>query len=144
MRLAKQHHHDCIGVALPDFGQLVDGMAIACPDLAQIFARRAVQPIDRVGVLARGYQQFVERCPVVAPVEVEANALPQFFRVNLAPPPFVEDVLVAGENRFQPQHYGAVSRLGSFLQQRSGRTLRSGKRMVVTDENDVGTVHGGA
>ena len=103
-------------MALPDLGQLVSGMAIARPDLAQIFARHAVQPIDRVGVLARRHQQFVERRPVIAPVEVEANPLLQFFRVNFAPPPFIEDVLVAGENCFETQHHGAVPGLGAFFE----------------------------
>ena len=118
MGFAKQHHDDRIGMALPDLGQFVDGMAIARADLAQIFARHAIQPIDGVGVLARGHQQFVERRPVVAPVEVEANALLQFFGVNLAPPPFIEDVLVAGENGFETQDHGAVSGLGAFFEQR--------------------------
>ena len=106
MRLAKQHHDDCIGMALPDLGHFVGRMAIPRPDLAQIFPRHAVQSIDRLGVLARGHQQFVERRPVIAPVEVEANALPQLFRINLAPPPFVEDVLVAGKIVSRPSTTG--------------------------------------
>ena len=64
-----------LGMALPDLGQLVSGVAIARPDLAQIFPRHAVQAVDCVGVLTRSHQQFVERRPVIAPVEIEANAL---------------------------------------------------------------------
>ncbi len=124
-------------MALPDFGQLVDGVTIARADLAQIFPRHAVQAVDGVGVLARRHQQFVERRPVVAPVEIEANALAQFFGVNLAPPPFVEDVLVAGEDGFHSQHHGTVSGLGAFFQQARGKALRGRQRVIVADENDV-------
>ena len=73
--LAKQHHNDGIGVALPNFCQLVSGVAVAGPDLTQIFARHAVEAVDCVGVFTRSHQQFVEWRPVIAPIEVEANAL---------------------------------------------------------------------
>ena len=95
-------------------------------------------------MLARGHQQFVEWRPVIAPVEVEANALLQLFRVNLAPPPFIEDVLVAGENCFQAQHHGAVSRLGAFFEQSRGETLGGRQSVVIADENGVGFAHAGA
>ena len=138
VRLAEQHHDDRMGMALPDLGQLVDGVTIARADLAQIFPRHAVQTVDGVGVLARGHQQFVERRPVVAPVEIEANALLQFFGVNLAPPPFIEDVLVAGEDGFESQHHGTVSGLGALFEQSRGKALRGRQRVIVADENDVG------
>ena len=89
-------------------------------------------------MLARSHQQFVKRSPVIAPVEIEANALAQFLFVNLAPPPFVEDVLVAGEDGFKSQHHGTVSGLGALFQQGRGKALRGRQRMIVADENDVG------
>ena len=95
-------------------------------------------------MLARSDQQFVERSPVIAPVEIEANALAQFFGVNLAPPPFVEDVLVAGEDGFQSQHHGTVSGLGALFQQSRGKALRGRQRVIVADENNVSTADFGA
>src|SRR3954466_14813119 len=108
---------------LPDLGQFVRGVTVACSDLAQILARHAVQSVDCVAMLARCHQQVVERRPVVSPVEIEANTLLQFFGVNLTAPPFIEDVLVAGENCFQAQYYGTVSRLCTIFKQSRGKAL---------------------
>ncbi len=141
---AKQNHDHGMGMALPDLGQLVSGVAIARPDLAQIFAGHAVQPVDRVGMLARGHQQFVKRRPVVSPVEIEADALLQFFRVDFAPPPFVENVLVAGENGFEAQHDRTVAGLGAVLEQSRRKTLGRRQSVVVADQDGVGAAHAGA
>jgi hypothetical protein len=64
-------------------------------------------------VVTGGGEQFVKGSPVVSPVEFEANALPQFGLVNLAAKPFVENVLVAGENGFDSEHYRAMMAFGS-------------------------------
>ena len=88
--------------------------------------------------------RFVERRPVVAPVEVEADALLQFFGVNLAPPPFVENVLITGKNCFETEDYGAVSGLGTFFQKSRGKTLGRRQSVIVADENQVGAAHAGA
>jgi hypothetical protein len=75
-------------------------------------------------VFAGGYQQFVKGGPLIAPVEVETNALPQLFFVDLPPPPFFEDGLMARKNRLHSEHDGTISRLRPLLQQRRGKTLR--------------------
>ena len=129
---------------LPDLGHFVDSMTIARSDLAQIFSRHAVETIDGLGVLARRDQQIVERRPVVAPVEVEADALLQFFGVNLAPPPFVENVLITRKNCFKTEDYGAVSGLGTLLEKSRGKTLRRRQSVIVADENQVGAAHAGS
>jgi hypothetical protein len=105
MRLAEQHENDGVGMALADFGDLGRSVTVAGADLAQVFARHAVQAVDGFGVIARGDEQFVKRSPVVAPVEVEADALAEFALVDFAAPPFVENVLVAGENGFDTEHH---------------------------------------
>ena len=109
-------------------------MAIAGADLAQVFARHAIQTVDGFGVIAGRRQQFVERRPVVSPVEIEADALAQFALVNLAPPPFFENVLVAGEDGFHAQHDRPVAGQRALLDQRRGVTLGRGQGMVVADQ----------
>ena len=139
MRFAEQHEDDRIGMALANLGDLGGRVAVARADFAQVFARHAIQPIDRFGVIARGGQQFVKRRPVVSPVEVEADALAQFALVNFAPPPFVEDVLVAGENGFDSEHDGPVAGQRALLDQRRGIALGRGQSVVIADQDDVGS-----
>ena len=52
MRLAEQHHHDGVGMAARDLGDLLGGVAVAPGDLAEIVARHAVEAIDPHRVLA--------------------------------------------------------------------------------------------
>ena len=127
-----------VGMTLPDLGHLVRGMTIARSDLAQVLSRHAIQPVDCLAMFARRHQQIVERRPVVSPVEIEANSLPEFLCINLAPPPFVEDVLVAREDGFDSKNHRPIPRLGALLQQSCGKTLRRRQGMVVADEHDVG------
>jgi len=91
-----------------EFGNLVGGVAVPGSYLSQIFAGHAIEPVDGCAAVAGGGQQFEECRPVVSPVEIETNALTQFVLLNLAAEPFVENVLVAGKNGFDSQHYGAL------------------------------------
>src|SRR5215831_15419229 len=91
-------------MTLANFCNLQRRMAVARPDLAQILAWHAIQSIECFSVISSADQQLVKRIPVVSPIQAEANALPQLVFVDLAPPPFVKDVLVAGENGFHPQN----------------------------------------
>src|ERR1700722_1012647 len=109
MRLAEQDKDHGIGMALPNFRDLRGGMAVAGPNLAQIFTRHAVEAVKRFGMVAGRDQQFVERVPVVSPVEVEADALAKFLLVDFAPPPNVENVLIAREDRFHAKDDRAVT-----------------------------------
>src|SRR5271165_1838767 len=86
-------------MALADFGEFSGGVTVAGADFTQVFARHAVQSVDGFGLVARGDEQVVKRGPVVSPIEIEADALAEFTFINVAAPPFVENVLVAGENR---------------------------------------------
>ncbi len=141
MGLTEQHEDDGVRMAFADFGDLGGGVTVAGADLAQIFARHAIESVDGFGVIARGDQQFVKWGPVVSPVEVEADALAEFAFVDFAAPPLVENVLVAGENGFDSEHDGAVPGQRALLDQRRGIALRSGQRVVIADEDDVGGVH---
>ena len=125
-------------MALANLGNLGRGMTIAGADFAQIFARHAIETVDGLAMVARGDQQFVKRSPVVSPVEIEADALPQFVLVNFAAPPFFENVLVAGEDGFDSKHHRAISSQGALLDQRCGIALRGGQSVVVADQDDVG------
>jgi hypothetical protein len=51
----------------------------------------------------------VERRPIIAPVEIEADALAQFAFIDLTAPPFFEDVLITGEDSFHSEHDAAIS-----------------------------------
>ena len=91
-------------------------------------------------MIARRDQQFVKRSPIVSPVEVEADALAEFALVDFAAPPFVEDVLVAGEDGFDTEHDGTIASQGALLDERGGIALGRGQGVVVADKDDVGGV----
>ena len=120
MRLAEQHEDHSVRMALPDLGDLVRGMAIAGADLAQILARHAIQPVERFAVIPRSDEQFVERRPIVSPIEIEADALPQFGFINFAPPPFVENVLIAGKDGLDSEDNWPIASQRALLDQRGG------------------------
>src|SRR5579863_2140750 len=141
MRLTKQHHDDRLRMPSPNLRDLVRGVAVASPDLAQVLSRHAIEAIDRLTMFASCHQQFIERCPGVTPVQIKTNALPELRFVNFTPPPFFDNVLVAGEDRFQAQHDGTVSRLCPQFERRCRKALRSRKRMIITDQNGVRSAH---
>src|SRR5215472_13431615 len=115
MRFAEQDEDDGIGMAFANLGNLDGGMPVAGANLAQVFTWHAVEAVKRFGVIARRDQKFVERSPVVSPVEVEADALAQFGFVDLAPPPLIKNVLVAGKDGFHTEHHRAVARQCTLL-----------------------------
>ena len=88
-------------------------------------------------MVPRGDEQFVKRSPIVSPVEFEADALPQFRLVNFTAEPFVENVLVAGEDGFDSEHYRAMM-AAELAKQRGQVALRIGQGMVVAHQNDSG------
>ena len=89
-------------------------------------------------MIARRHQQFVKWSPIVSPIEVEADALAQFALVDLATPPFVENMLVASENRLDAEHHGTVAGQRALLEQRRCVTLRSRQGVIVADQDHVG------
>ena len=91
-------------------------------------------------MIARGDEQFVKRSPVVSPVEIEADALPKFGFVNFAAPPFVEDVLIAREDGFDPKNDGTIASRARCSSQRGGIALSGGQGVIVTDQDHVGGV----
>ena len=104
-------------MALANLGKLGGGMTIAGTDFPQIFAGHAIEAVNALAMVACGDEQFVKWSPIVSPVKIEADALPQFVFINFAAPPFVENVLVAGENGFDAQHQGTVSSQCALLDQ---------------------------
>src|SRR5258708_7580034 len=79
----------------------------------------------------------MKRRPIVAPIQIEADALAQFALINLAPPPFLENVLVAGKNSFHSEHYRTITCHRALLDEVRGITLRRGQGMIVADKDDV-------
>jgi hypothetical protein len=77
VRLAEQYDDECVGMLPAELGDLVGGVTVPRSDFAQIFARHAIEPVDRCSMIARGREQFIKGGPVVSPVELEADALPQ-------------------------------------------------------------------
>src|SRR5260370_31508619 len=137
VRLPKKNQYQRVGMTLAELGYLVGGVAVAGSDLAQIFAGHAIEPVDGGAVVAGGGKQLVKWSPIVAPVEVEPDALAQLVFVNLAASPFVENVLVARKNGFDSQHYMALAEFG-IAEERGQIALRVGQGMVVADQNDSG------
>src|SRR5438270_9555268 len=103
VRFTEEHEDRSLGMALPNLSQLQRGVAIACSNFPQILARHAIEAVESFGVIARAQQEFIERSPVVAPIEVETNALPEFRLFNVTTPPLIHNVLVAGKDGFQSQ-----------------------------------------
>src|SRR5208337_2439146 len=112
MGFAEKDQDQRVGMLAAEFGDLVGGVAVAGPYLAQIFAGHAIEPVDGCIAVAGGGEQFEKCRPVVSPVKIEANALAQFVFINLASEPLVENVLIAGKNGFQSQHYRALVEFG--------------------------------
>ena len=106
MGFSKKDKNDCIGMAFSNLSHLVDGVTIARANLAEIFPRHAIKAVDGFAMLTRGYQQIVERRPVISPIEIKANALPEFLFIDFAAPPLVEDMLIAGKDRLDSQNNG--------------------------------------
>src|SRR5712692_1388047 len=142
MRLTEEHKNHCIGMPLANLLNFAGCMPVTSSDLAQIFARHAIQTVDGLGVIAGRNQQLVKWSPIVAPVQVEADALAEFAFINLAAPPFVENMLVAGKDGLDSKDHAAVPCKGSLLDERSGVALGGGQSMVVPDQNNVGGTQG--
>ena len=122
-------------MAAAEVGNLVGGVPVTSSDFAQILARHAIEPVDGSAVIAGGGEQFVKWSPFVSPVEFETDTLAEFIFINLAAEPFVENVLVAGENGFDSQHYGALVKFG-IAKERGWIALRVGEGVVIADQND--------
>src|ERR1700721_3290717 len=102
-------------MAQADFSNLGGSVTIASPDFSKVLTRHTVEAVNRLAVIAGGDQQIVKRRPIISPVEIKADALTKLALVNFAAPPLVEDVLVAGINRFDAEHHGTVARQGVQL-----------------------------
>ena len=137
MRLAEKNEDERVRMVEAQFGDLVSGVPVTSSDFAQIFARHAIESVDPCAMVAGGGEQFVEWTPVVSPVEFEADALAQFVFVNLAADPFVKNVLVAGKNGFDSQHYRTLVEF-EIAKERGQVALRGGQGMIVADQNGSG------
>src|SRR5438445_1522550 len=133
MRLTEEHKNHCVGMLLANLRNFASRVSVTGANLAQVFARHAIQTINGLRVIAGGGQQLVEWSPVIAPVEVEADSLAEFAFVNLAAPPFVENMLIAGKDGLDSEYNAAVACQGSLLDERSGAPLGGGQSVVVTN-----------
>ena len=71
----EEHQNKRIRMAAANLADLLGGVAIAGADLAQVFARHTVKTVEAGRVLTRGGKKFEERRPVIAPIEIETDAL---------------------------------------------------------------------
>src|ERR1700687_110224 len=111
-RLTEQYDDERVRMAAAENGKLCGGVPGTSSAFAQILASHAMEPVDGGAVVARGGEQFVKWSPFVSPVEFETDALAQFVFINFAADPFVENVLVAGENGFDPEHNRSLVKFG--------------------------------
>jgi len=116
------------------------GVAVAGADLAQVFARHAVETVNGIAMIARRDQQIVKRSPVVSPIEIETDALPEFVLIDFAAPPLVQNVLVAGVNGFHSQYHGTIAGQRALLHHRCGVALRGRQCVIIADKDYVGGV----
>src|SRR5437660_109001 len=119
-----------------DFANLLSGVTVARPNLAQVLTRHAVESVESDRVVAGRGEQFVERSPVVSPIEVKADALAKFPFFNFSASPFIQNVLVTGENRLNAQHHRTPVHL-RITNQRRQISLRTWQRVVIGDEHNV-------
>src|SRR5438552_6635484 len=137
MRFPEKHLNCGVRMRLTDFPNFVSSMPIPHADLTQVFMWHTVEPIYGFCVLARRNQQFVKWRPIIAPVEIETNALPQFSFTNLPTPPFLKYVLVSGKNGFHAKDYRTISRKRPRLQQSRGKLLRGWKGVIIANQNNI-------
>src|SRR5215469_2971676 len=123
---------------LANFSDLVGGVAVAGADFAQVLPWHAVEAVNRLGVFPSGNEQLVEGLPFISPVKMEAEALPQLVFTDLAPPPLVENVLIASKDGLESQHDWTVAGQRTMLEQRSHEALASRQGMIVADQSDIG------
>src|SRR5262249_9483829 len=133
MRFTEENKHKRFRMALANLGDLSGGMTISGADLAQVFAGHAVKAIEADGAFPSRGKQFVKRCPVVSSIKIETDALAKFGFFDFAAPPFVDDVLVAGENRFNAKNDRPLPD-DWIANQRSQIALRTGQGVIVADQ----------
>src|SRR6478752_1483945 len=90
-------------------------------DSAQVISRHAIETEYAVGAFASRDQQFVKWVPLISPLAIEAKPPPQFLLCNFAPPPGIQNWLIAGQYRFHAQQHRAA--LGQSLGQTSRKSL---------------------
>ena len=61
----------------------------------------------------------------------------EFGLVDFPSPPFVQDVLIAREDRFHSQNQRTISSDRLLLQKRTRETLAGGQRMVIADQHQI-------
>src|SRR5437867_10360168 len=141
VRLTDQHDDFGARPLLHDIGDARPGMCIALADIAQAPARLAVNPDDGEAVLAGDIEQAPEGVPVVAPVEIVPDILQELGFADLPRHETIEDLLAARIHHFHAEHHLPRAR-GDLPQEAGGEFLRSGKRVVVSDVDDVRLVAG--
>ncbi len=117
VRFAEQGDDACLGIPLPDLGEFGGGVAIARTDAAHVVAWHAIEAVDAGSVTPRRLQQLAPRRPIVAPIEIEADALAQLALINLAAHPRVQNALVAGENHLHREQHRTIAGARELLQQ---------------------------
>src|SRR5207244_1875309 len=137
MRFTKQNQNRGVRMRSTNLTNFVSRVSIPHADLTQVFTRHTVETVDAFGMLARRDQQFVKWRPIIAPVEIETNALPQFCFSNFAMPPFVKYVLVSGKNGFHAKDYRTISGKRPRLQQSRGKLLRGWKGVIIANQNNI-------
>src|SRR5579859_7716573 len=96
-------------MAFANFTNLCGCVPVARANFSQIFARHAIETVDRLSMIARRHKQFVKRSPIIAPIEIEANALAQVILINLAAPPLVKNMLIAREDCLDAEDDWAIT-----------------------------------
>src|ERR1700730_16037353 len=131
--LPEQHKDHRIRMASPHLHDFCAGVAISQSNFSQVVSRHAIEAVECLVVVSGGRQDFTEGSPVVPPVNVEANPLTQFVLVNLAPPPLVQNVLVAGEDGLDPKYDWPVAGERTLFYNRGGVVLCRRKSVIVAD-----------
>jgi hypothetical protein len=111
-------------------------MLITRPDAPHILPRRAVEPEDRRTDSTGRFQQLTKRLPVIAPIGLKPNSTAQLVGIDFPPLPFVNDVLVTGNDRLNTQDNGSATP-GHSVNELGRKSLRSGQGVVISNQNDI-------
>src|SRR5581483_975860 len=123
-------NQDGIRMLLAQLVNLCSGMPIARSDAAHVLPRQAVEAVNFCSRRTGPQQQLAKRRPVISPISLKAYAAAEFVCIDFAALPFVDDPLIASDDRLNTNDHFPSSSDKSF-DHRCGVQLRSRERVII-------------
>src|SRR3954451_4054792 len=116
VRLAEEYNQQRIWMRRPRPRHSIGSMTIALGNATHIAPRRAIRSVYGNLQCASDLERVQKRLPLVSPIHIEAEALAQLGVGSRFCLPFVYDVLVTGEYRFEQQDKRTLLGLTQILE----------------------------